>query len=466
MVARVAVALALFLAAHSPVVAQTNDEIFPAFQWNFATPGARANAMGGAFLGLADDATASTSNPAGLISLTTPQVHLEYKRTKLENARLAAPSSLFNAQQTSFPVSLDSLSFLSASFPLGNRATVGVTRHEFLNLSESFTLATRTIPGPGPSPGVSLILFPVQGSYEFKGDSYSGSIAVAVGERISVGATVSYSRFSADTEARRFNAITRPGWCAGGCNEQNVNNVATSDVVANRTAISGDDHDVSFIVGMRASPTPRLSFGAMYSHAPSFELVEDLSFNPGFVFRPCCGTNRSLVPAPGSPIALTINVPHRIGAGVAVRPLQTLLLTSDVTWTGYSRLTNSVALVFDQDTDLGRFLEVPNAVEVHAGGEFQAVGGRRPLLVRAGIFTNPSHLVRFNAPAAGLDASLIAQYRAIYNTTPERTEIVGTLGIGFVVAQQFQIDAAYVGLSQRTPARREFVVSAAIRFPN
>jgi hypothetical protein len=78
------IALALLAAAAGlagSAAAQTNDEIFPQFQWNFASPGARANAMGQAFIGVADDATAATTNPAGLVNLTRPQVYLEYKNT-------------------------------------------------------------------------------------------------------------------------------------------------------------------------------------------------------------------------------------------------------------------------------------------------------------------------------------------------------------------------------------------------
>src|SRR5207249_4906766 len=55
--------------------AQTNDEVFPQVQWNFSTPGARANGMGRTFIGTADDASAAVTNPAGLMNLTRPQVY-------------------------------------------------------------------------------------------------------------------------------------------------------------------------------------------------------------------------------------------------------------------------------------------------------------------------------------------------------------------------------------------------------
>src|SRR5262249_59716158 len=84
--------------------AQSNDEVFPfGFEWNFSTPGARANGMGRTFIGIADDGTAPISNPAGLMSLTRPQVYGEFKSTDLKVDRLAGVESLFTGATTTFP---------------------------------------------------------------------------------------------------------------------------------------------------------------------------------------------------------------------------------------------------------------------------------------------------------------------------------------------------------------------------
>ncbi|MCU0290563.1 MAG: hypothetical protein MUF10_01020, partial [Thermoanaerobaculaceae bacterium] len=57
--------------------AQTNSEINAGIQFNFSSPGARSLAFGGAFVGLADDATAAYTNPAGLTNLSLPEVAFE-----------------------------------------------------------------------------------------------------------------------------------------------------------------------------------------------------------------------------------------------------------------------------------------------------------------------------------------------------------------------------------------------------
>ena len=69
--------LLILLAAGRPGFAQSNIEANAGIQFDFSNPGARSRAMGGAFLALADDATASLSNPAGLTQLTAPQISFE-----------------------------------------------------------------------------------------------------------------------------------------------------------------------------------------------------------------------------------------------------------------------------------------------------------------------------------------------------------------------------------------------------
>ena len=46
-------------------------------EFSFSNPGARSLGFGGAFVALADDATAAYANPAGLNQLTRPEISLE-----------------------------------------------------------------------------------------------------------------------------------------------------------------------------------------------------------------------------------------------------------------------------------------------------------------------------------------------------------------------------------------------------
>src|SRR5688572_23077717 len=61
-----------------PAAGQNVDiEALSGLQFNFGNPGARSLGMGGAFLGLADDASAAEANPAGLTILRKPEVSVE-----------------------------------------------------------------------------------------------------------------------------------------------------------------------------------------------------------------------------------------------------------------------------------------------------------------------------------------------------------------------------------------------------
>ncbi len=68
--------LALLLAAGS-AAGQDQPVGPPSLEISFSNPGARSLGFGGAFVALADDATAAFANPAGLVQLLEPEVSIE-----------------------------------------------------------------------------------------------------------------------------------------------------------------------------------------------------------------------------------------------------------------------------------------------------------------------------------------------------------------------------------------------------
>src|SRR6476646_7070156 len=75
------VTITLLLTSASAHAQNTEDQ--NAFA--FSLPGARSRAIGGAFVAIADDATAAYANPAGLIQLFRPEVSMEMRRWNLTN---------------------------------------------------------------------------------------------------------------------------------------------------------------------------------------------------------------------------------------------------------------------------------------------------------------------------------------------------------------------------------------------
>src|ERR1700742_5069436 len=89
-VSRLAAILALtacLLVPARKMSAQTDERLYENLSFRFTTPGARAAAMGKTFIGLADDATAAVSNPAGLSNLLEQEFSFEFSGTQLRHQR-------------------------------------------------------------------------------------------------------------------------------------------------------------------------------------------------------------------------------------------------------------------------------------------------------------------------------------------------------------------------------------------
>ena len=143
-----ALAIGLTLATLAPnAFAITDEEGSAALQFNLSPPGARSLGMGGAFIGLADDATAAASNPAGLLQLAAPEVSVEFRSSYYDTPYVDGGSYSTNPFSTAgLNVSRDServggVSFLSFVYPRENWA-LAVYRQEALNFKTSFASAT------------------------------------------------------------------------------------------------------------------------------------------------------------------------------------------------------------------------------------------------------------------------------------------------------------------------------------
>jgi len=84
-----------------------------AIDWNISGAGARAAGMGGAFIGVADDATAITWNPSGLTQLYRPEVSL-VARFIQENYKYESTYSHGNVDNQSHFI----VNFASAAYPI------------------------------------------------------------------------------------------------------------------------------------------------------------------------------------------------------------------------------------------------------------------------------------------------------------------------------------------------------------
>ena len=217
------VSCALTLGAAFPAGAQDFRQTF-----SLSTPGARANAMGQAFIGVADDASAMITNPAGLVLLTRPQAYVEFKTG--------------NELTDEFGIveeSPGSVSFFGASAPLGSRVAVGFSYHEYFGYRLSFE----------DDPTLD---------FEGSGDSWGGTVAFGLTPDLSVGATfanhnLSFEGEGFDVSESAFGVDIGGLWRASSMVSVGVNFAMASD-----TDELGELMPNRFGAGVGIRPSPRV----------------------------------------------------------------------------------------------------------------------------------------------------------------------------------------------------------------
>src|SRR5689334_18165061 len=107
------------------LAAQTNERLYENLDFHSETPAARPLGMGRAFVGLAEDATAALSNPAGLSNLLEQEFSLEFRGT---DARRRPTTSLGAGDSEAFGQFVFTPSFVSFALPL-ERATLLLFRN-------------------------------------------------------------------------------------------------------------------------------------------------------------------------------------------------------------------------------------------------------------------------------------------------------------------------------------------------
>ncbi|HEX9671414.1 MAG TPA: hypothetical protein VGC93_18245 [Thermoanaerobaculia bacterium] len=273
--------------AAGAALAQTNLETNAGIQFNFATPGAANLAMGGAFLALADDATAAYTNPAGLTQIFYRELHLEtrgfeYTHVYTDSGGLFDPESLpanfdpdaftpnfdllTNGEATDRAVGLSFLSYVHRH----ERWSWALYRHELARFEANFlTTGARVFPTRSRSPlGIpgerDGRLASLRNSMDLVIVNHGASAACRVHPRLSLGAGLSYYDFSIDSTAERR---------VPQLNVDDPVDISRSPVVNVQSQI-GDDSDWGFTLGfLWEAPERKWRVGGVYRDGPSFQFA-------------------------------------------------------------------------------------------------------------------------------------------------------------------------------------------------
>jgi long-subunit fatty acid transport protein len=449
------------LVAPLPALAQTNSELNAGIQFDFSLPGARSLSLGGAFVALADDATAAWGNPAGLTILTRPEISAEGRFWNFNNLitdrghNFGSPTNigfdniagLVNAESESWT---QSLAFLSYVHPTP-RWTFGAYRHQVSNFDAEIQSSGPFLDRPGDVDRVE----PFRGTMELDIVNYGASAAIRVNQNLSLGAGVTFDQFSIDSRTARaiyvpFTAVPpaqRPLYTNLG-QKFGPPDFSEGNVLLD-VSESGTDWATGFDAGViwRA---PRWSAGAAYRYGPTFQYDATTIVGPGGAKEPF------YVPFVGTVFdteQVDFNLPDTFAVGFTVKPLETLVISFEYDRVRYSELSENTAEVFgieEHDPDpanaaavtaaIRNDLNFPDANQIRFGAEYAIARPSGAVLLRLGGWFDPDHRMQYTgAPEAR--PRLATLWR------PGEDEFHVAPGVGFAF-QKFQIDAA-LDISER-----------------
>ena len=422
----------LWAAAATPAAAQTNERIFEDLDFRFVTPGARAVAMGKTFIGLADDATAAVSNPAGLSNLLEQEFSFEFTGTRIRHQRFF-PSVA--AQVQTFGGLVLTPSFFSYVVPVG-RSTIAVFRDSAQNYREAYEIGDRFVPSLNATEDGNF------GTISAQIERYGLGGAYVLNRYVSVGGSATLASLDLASEARSGTPL----------NPRNGTNTIDSDL------------QWSGLVGVLVKPTSRLALGVTFNKGAVFEIKTRLFGN--FLFTlPGNPPRRIDVNRTGDDRDVDYVLPDRYSAGMSWRATNNVTVLYDLSRVNYSQqITDKFLIVdfLDPDARVSPDNFVINDVyEMHAGVEWRHYGARTTYALRGGAFTDPDHRLRFRSGGNNLEhpADFLLNFR--FNTGRSRTDTGFTAGGGVTLRNRVQIDAA----TSVSPDARDLVVSMVVRLP-
>lgn len=364
--------------------------------FNYNNPGARANAMGGAFISLADDATAAYTNPAGLSILSKPEVSLEYKINNFTNRLYDTSSTLHSSDYNS---TTNDVSFMSFSYP-SERVNFTLYRHLFMN---SETTGQKVI-NYSPFPFVQIN--DVNDKRHIVTYGLSGSFKVL--SNLSLGLSVGF-----DESKVNYSSVT----------------TYTSGIAAKDNKFwdySSQSYHAS--VSLLWNPVSTFNIGMVYRSGPSFEhnvtVTEVTATTSIYTFKD------------------KTKMPDFYGIGASYRFPIGLTVAVDYNYIMYSQITNN-NVFYNGTTQLGTLsntdYKVDDNYELHAGVEYAFQVKEMPLAIRGGYCYKRDHNIYYvpNSSTAPLSATYAAN--SLGNGV-NRDEHIFSFGLGAVLGKNFQLD--------------------------
>lgn len=407
----------LFVAFLLPTSVSAQQQIVP-LQLSFSDPGARSMGFGGAFVALADDATAAFSNPAGLVQLLRPEVSIEgrswsYSTPFTVGGRAENLPSGNGIDDTAglrtatSEYDVTGLSFLSLAFPKGNWS-FAFFRHQYADLE--FFSETQGLFGGGTD-CCQTRLYDQRSTSDLNIVSYGFSAAYRINDRFNVGLGAVF--YDASLEANVADFI----WD----DDTPESFYAPNSYLPERSHINerlySDGIDFTLAAGFLWKPSETFSIGGVYRQGLKAKIGSVETAGEAIDFG---------VP-PGSVIfresGIPVEFPDIYGLGFAYRgPDGRLTVSFQWDRVEYSDIPRSLSL--DDQT-------IDDTDELHLGAEYVFLGSTPIIALRLGTWLEPDHQMRATADVPFLRALL----------PPGEDDMHYAAGLG-IAWQHFQVDLA------------------------
>src|SRR5262245_40980915 len=409
----------VMVASPAAAFAQTSLQI--PLQFDFLNPGAKSLALAGSFVGLADDATATFANPAGLVQLGVSEVSVELRGSWissqfLQGGRLSGePTNMGTDTIAGAVFGTSEGSHVGPGFLAGvyvhpsHQWVIAGYRHELVRVDQSFSSNGVFLKDPSSINSARDISQEGIRDVDITGYGVSGSYRVT--PVLAIGASITAYSFTMDSTFRRLNT---DGFF--GPPLPNVPPLSTSTQ-------TGDDISWAPTLGVMIG-RDAFRFGGVYRHGASFDMTTQST---------AIGTRQGL-----------FRVPDTLAFGASARIAPTLTVAAEITRVSYSRLRED--FVTDQAFGSGRvdLFTVNDATEIHGGVQY--VVPRWPGLprFRGGVWYDPDHSVEFTPSSVPTDRLFNERLTAALSTGKNQVHVTGGIGLTFGRHLEFNVafDAA------------------------
>ncbi|MCG8461573.1 MAG: outer membrane protein transport protein [Holophagales bacterium] len=369
-------------------------------------PGARALGLGGAFIGVADDATASEANPAGLAILSKPEVSLHLGAStpdvEIDDVDAKGTVDFVNGFRDLF--GLDRVSAETRTSI--DERNIGFTYASYVHPFDRWTFSIYIQKGIRFEGSTRFFLvddffvdfYSTATDFDFEQENLGLSAAFKVSDKLALGFSVRASELDvAQSNLFRielFNDFELFFYLP-----------PFTDVIQFSTVVDDSDEDITWNAGALFNPNGKLSVGLVYKEGGDFEIrgtvdafecinIPNVVFFPDITFTcdPVARTGTSFFPLQVDEPRprYRFELPDFIGIGLAWRPTDQWLVALDVDHITYSNLSQAPDVIAGSG---GVLEEIDDEYEIHFGVEYTKLLGddNVPLSFRFGVFTDEDH---------------------------------------------------------------------------